>query len=323
VKAQFNVALTGSVSGLARPLAEALCDDPRCGRVLVVDAEPSVPEHPKAAFDALDLTQPSVDERVARSLRRGAVDVVIHGSCSDAPDRAQALAHELETAGTANLLRACARANVRRLVLASHSFLYGAHADNPQLLDETRPLRAPADLPFFADKVGMEALFARHAEEHPGASVLVLRLCPVVGEGTDGLLGRMLGRFLVPAIAGFNPPIQLIHQGDAVRAIALLVGSGAEGVFNVAGKGVMPLLTAIHLLGGVPVVIPSPVFSALGGALFSFHVTSVPREMAPYLMFPFLVDGRKAREAAGFSARLSIREVLEEFYRTQLRRHFA
>ncbi len=69
---------------------------------------------------------------------------------------------------------AARHAQVRKLVLWSQTWLYGAHPINPNFLTESHPLRASTREPYFADKIEAEDQARRLAQRAPGTVVTVL-----------------------------------------------------------------------------------------------------------------------------------------------------
>lgn len=316
------VAMTGATSSIAAPLAALLAEDPSFGRIIFIDSEFPSLDGGSTDSRALDLIDPSSDEKIHEILASENVDILLHCAFTEFPSRTPQLAHELETVGTMNVLSACAKRKLRKLILFSHTFLYGAHPDNPQLLREEHPLRGDKSIQFQADKIEAERLVAEFAQRNPATVVSILRVCPLVGPAVVNLETRLLSSLVVPVIAGYNPPIQLIHQQDAVRAFKMFCDHDYPGVFNITGKGFVPLLSAIRLMGNVPVPIPEPVYAIVAGSLYTFYLVSMPKQLGPFLKYPFLASGEKAEAVTGYRPTYTITEVIEEFYRGMARRLF-
>jgi UDP-glucose 4-epimerase len=320
MKQKPNVSITGASSSIARPLAAELLADDKYGKVLFIDTEFPPALDPDIALKTVDLIDPESDEKIYEVLEEERVDILVHCAFTEVPSRTPQLAHELETVGTMNVLSACSRKKIKKIILLSHTDLYGAHPDNPQLLMEHHPLRAERSFQFYADKIEAERLVGELAQRSPGVTVSILRVCPIIGSNADNLTTKILGSLWVPVIAGYNPLVQFIHQHDAVRAFKIFCDGDYPGVFNITGRGYMPLLTAIHLLGNIPVPLPEPVFDILAGSLYSFYLSSMPQQIGPYLKYSFLAGGEKAGRIAGYEPTYSIKEVIEEFYRFWARR---
>lgn len=322
MKEKRNVAITGATASISLSLAAELIADQKYGKIIIIDSELMSIENPDIEFKTVDLINPESDEKIHELLESEKIDTLIHCAFTEIPSRTPQLAHELETVGTINVLSACSRKKIKKLILTSHTYLYGALPDNPQLLHEFHPLRAEKKLQFIGDKIEAERLFSEYAERNPRTTISILRTCLIMGPNAENLATKMLSNFFVPVIAGFNPLLQIIHQHDAVRAFKIFCDNDYHGIFNITGRGVMPLLTAIHLLGNIPVPVPEPLFNSVAGSLYSFNLSSMPQPMGPYLKYSFLASGEKAKKVAGYSATYSIKEVIEDFYRTWARKYF-
>ena len=149
--------MTGASGFLGSNLIGMLEEDERVRRIVAIDLQPAA--HGRARRRAsyeVDLTQPAAEARVAEILAAERVDTVAHLAFLSSPTHATAWAHELESVGTMHVAVAARHAQVRKLVLWSQTWLYGAHPSNPNFLTEKHPLRAPRSEPFFADKIEAE-----------------------------------------------------------------------------------------------------------------------------------------------------------------------
>jgi hypothetical protein len=77
----------------------------------------------------------------------------------------------------------------------------------------------------------------------------------------------------------------------------------------------MPLLTALHLAGKVPVSVPHPIAYPASDLLWAAGLADAPGAFVDYVRYPFLGDGEKARRDLGFTARHSSREALDAYLR--------
>jgi UDP-glucose 4-epimerase len=216
-----------------------------------------------------------------------------------------------------HVLNAARRTNVRKVVMRSHTFLYGAYPTNPNYLTEAHPLRARRAEPFFADKIAAEADALRFSDQTRGRIVTVLRTAPVLGPNVRSYLTQYLGRRVVPTILGFDPLWQFLHEADAVAAFKLALDRDAPGVFNVVGDGVLPLSTVVKLAGRVAVPVPRSVAKALVGALWLTQVAEAPPSMLDYLQYLCVADGERAKRELGFSPAYTTRESLLDFASAQ------
>jgi UDP-glucose 4-epimerase len=311
------VAVTGAAGFLGSRLIGSMEEDDRISRIIAVDVGPASPPGQKTRSYEVDLTQPAAEARTAEILAAERVDTVVHLAFLASPTHATAWAHELESVGTMHMTVAARHAQVRKFVLWSHTWLYGAHPSNPNFLTEKHPLRAPMNEPYFADKIEAEEQAKRLTQRSPGAIVTVLRTAPILGPNVHNAFTRYLARRLVPTAMGFDPLVQFLHEGDAVAALHLAVLRDARGAFNIVGDGVLPLSTVIKLAGRVAVPIPHPLARAASAMGWAAQLVKDPPAFQQYLRFLCVADGQKARDVMGFRPAYTTREALLDFASAQ------
>jgi UDP-glucose 4-epimerase len=307
------IAVMGATSFLGRHLIALLEEDERVGRVVALDVMAAGHAGRKTVGRAVDLTLSTAEDRLVQILEAENVDTVVHLAFLSSPTHATAWAHELESVGTMHLLNAARRTSLRKLVLRSHTLLYGAHPTNPNFLTEAHPLRARRSEPFLADKMDAENDVLAFANEGKGRTVTVLRMAPLLGPSVRGYVARYLGHRLVPTILGFDPLWQLVHEADAVAALKLAVDRDAPGVFNVVGEGVLPLSTVVKLAGRVAVPLPRSAAKAALAALWLAQVGEAPATLVDYLQHLCVADGERARRHLGFIPAYTTRETVLDF----------
>uniref|UniRef100_UPI0013D6D957 NAD-dependent epimerase/dehydratase family protein n=1 Tax=Acinetobacter baumannii TaxID=470 RepID=UPI0013D6D957 len=89
---------------------------------------------------------------------------------------------------------------------------YGYHADNPQPLTETDPLRGNDDFPYSRHKRLVENLLAEARESHPTLEQVVFRPCTVLGPGVRNQITSIFERPVVIGLAGSATPFSLISE---------------------------------------------------------------------------------------------------------------
>jgi UDP-glucose 4-epimerase len=298
-------------------LIGALEEDDRIKRIVAIDSDAVPPRGRKTRSYDVDLAHPTAETRVAELFAAERVDAVAHLAFGGAPTHASAWAHELESVGTMHVSIAARHAQVRKLVLWSQTWLYGAHPSNPNFLTEKHPLRAPSDESYFADKIEAENLSRRLAARAPGTVVTILRTAPILGPNVQNVLTKYLARKIVPTMMGFDPLVQFLHEIDAVAALHLAILRDVPGTFNVVGEGVLPLSTAIKLAGRLALPLPHPVAEALATVAWVAQLIEAPPSFLPFLRFLCVADGDKARRTMGFAPAYTSREALLDFVNAQ------
>jgi UDP-glucose 4-epimerase len=311
------VAVIGAGGQLGGHLVASLQEDERVGRVVAVDGGALPAAGAKTRTYDVDLTQPPAEARIAEIFAAERVDAVAHLAFLPAPTHASAWAHELESLGTMHVTVAARQAHVRKLVLGSHTWLYGAHPSNPNFLTEKHPLRAPRAEPFFADKIEAEEQARKLAQRSAGTVVTILRMAPILGPTVESTITRYLSRRVVPTMMGFDPLVQFLHEADAVAALHLALARDVPGTFNVVGGGVLALSTVIKLAGRIGLPVPHPVAEAVATVGWAAQLVEAPPAFLKYLRFVCVADGAKARDELGFVPAYTSREALADFASAQ------
>ena len=311
------VAVTGASGFLGSNLIGSLEEDERIGRIVAIDTAPSPIAGPKTRFYDVDLTQPAAEARVAEILSAERVDAIAHLAFLAEPTHATAWAHELESVGTMHVTVAARQAQVRKLVLWSHTWLYGAHPSNPNFLTEKHPLRAPKSEPFFADKIEAEEQARKLAQRSPGVVVTILRMAPILGPTVHNAFTRYLTRKVVPTMMGFDPLVQFLHEVDAIAALHLALLRDVPGTFNIVGDGVLPLSTVIKLAGRIALPVPHPLARTLTALGWVAQLVETPPTFLKYLRFLCVADGARAQAGLGFTPAYTSREALLDFVSAQ------
>jgi len=311
------VAIIGAAQFLGANLVGLLEEDPGVRSIVCLDTEAPTTARAKSRFYDVNLTETLAEERLAEILSAEAVDVVVHLAFLDSPTHSPTFAHELESVGTMHLLNACRRTKVNKIVMRSHTVLYGAHPTNPNYLSEKHPLRARRTESFFADKIEAESEVLRFGKPGQGRTASVLRMAPILGPTVDNFVTRYLSHRLTPTVLGFDPLWQFLHEADAVRALRLAVLHDAHGAFNIVGTGVLPLRTAIKLAGRSALPLPRSVASGMAAALWLTQLGEAPPAFFDYLQYICVADGALARKELGFTPLYTSREALVDYANAQ------
>jgi UDP-glucose 4-epimerase len=304
-----RLAITGTSSFLGarllRRMAQALGPD----NVVAIDV--AVPEAASPVrHHALDLTEPGADERLVQILGDEAVQAVAHLAFFTNPQRDAEYAHELESIGTLSLMAAAAAVGARRVVVRSFTAVYGARGQNPNFLTEERTLAPNTGLPWIRDKLEAEQHAASFGRRYRRMSVCVLRFAPLFGPGVRNFYTRVFDRRVVPLLMGFDPLVQLLHPDDALQALQAAIDGEARGAFNIVPRAAIPVVTALHLAGKVPVPVPHPLAYAAVDALWGLGLVEAPGGFLDYARYLCVADGERARRELGFEAAHTSRGAL-------------
>lgn len=290
------VGITGVAGCLGRQLLQQMEVDPDISGVVGLDLNPVADPTLKLSFYQRDVAQP-----FAELFARHKVQVAVHLAATADPDRKREEATNLE--GTRQFLAACHETKARVVCVVSSAMAYGARPGPTEVQYEGAPLRPEQGPEFVRDKMRIEELCYEYVKTHPDVCLQIVRPCLVIGPNADNFLTRMLDRRMVFAPMGADPPLQLVHEDDATRAIYRLLKTERVGVFNVAGDGVLTLSQMARLAEKRLVRLPLPLLrllSWLGWRMGISWLPSVPPGLWAFLRWPWLVAPLKLRTEAAF-----------------------
>ncbi|HEY5960875.1 MAG TPA: NAD-dependent epimerase/dehydratase family protein [Polyangiaceae bacterium] len=290
-----TVAVTGAHGVLGKRLIAHLLSHERIREVVCLDVATPAFESVKFAFLDTDLTTLGVEHSLAIALADHRVDCVIHLAFRDGPSPNPGHSHELESIGTLRLVQACLKAKVRKLLLGSRTWVYGASPNAPALLDEHQPTRARRSERFFADKMDAERDVLSFRAPGRARVSTVLRMAPLVDPTVTNHVLKWLRDVRVPSVLGFDPMWQLLHVDDACRQVVSAVFRDAPPVLNVASGGAVPLSVVRRLLGTRPLYLPRSFASLMVSGCWLSGIGSIPPSMLDYLQFPCVADVTQAR----------------------------
>jgi nucleoside-diphosphate-sugar epimerase len=268
--------------------------------------------------DRVVVVAPRPDPQVRAAVRPGGAVVEVHVADVAAVDlerflhEASALVHlgaavdDLDPALLADgrivdeaaaVLRAAAGAAVDRLVLVSSAAVYGAWANNPVPLTEAAIVKPPAAFRPAVELAEAERRVSDWSDDHPGASVTVLRAAPVVADDHPGWLARALRSALSLPVADRDPATQYLHADDLGAAIVLALAGQADGVLNVAPDGAISGSERRALDRGPRLRLPEPAATRVATWRWQLGLAPAPPELIPFVTHPWVVANDRLRAA--------------------------
>lgn len=201
-------------------------------------------------------------------------------------------------AGTA-LVRACAEAQVARLVLVTSAAIHEPNHHHPGHVAEDRLTAHRTGNPIAQSWATLEVA-AQTVVAGSQTTLVVLRPAPVVVPRGRDFWSRLLRRRLVFTVLGFDPSVQLLSADDLVGAVrAVLAAPAATGAYHVAPAGVVPLFRGLRLAGVLPVPLPFWLHRLVRALLAPLGLAA-PAAQIDYLRHPFTVSGAKIERELGF-----------------------
>jgi nucleoside-diphosphate-sugar epimerase len=193
-------------------------------------------------------------------------------------------------AATRRVLEAADKEAVQHLVVLSSSTVYGAWPANPVPLTEQAPLRPNPGFGYAAAKAEVERLCAEWADDHPGATVAMLRPAPTLGDEHESWLSSALRQASGVRAGDVDPPAQFLDIEDLAAAVELATEKELDGAYNVAPDGWISGDEVRALAGAPPRVrVPVGVARAVAAVAWRWRVARTPPGLIPYTMHPWVV----------------------------------
>ena len=133
----------------------------------------------------------------------------------------------------------------------------------------------------------------------------------VLGPDITTPLAKALELPAVPAVFGFDPRVQFVHEADVVRAILFVLEQQVQGIYNVAGDGLLPWSEVAAICGKRTFPLP-PVGLGLLSAPLTRLGLDLPPELLDLLRHGRGVDNRRLKQA-GFDYRFTSAGTVADF----------
>jgi UDP-glucose 4-epimerase len=303
-----RILVTGVQTYWGHRVARALEQRPEVETIIGV-----APEDPRGEFERAEYVKVGAQHALLRRIVQAArIDTVIDTRLVvDSITTTPRLAHENNVIGTMNILAACSGrdSTVRKFIFKSSTHYYGSEQDDPAFFTESMRRPHSPRTPIERDIVEAEAAIDDFNEKQPDTCVTILRCTNVLGADVRTSLRGLAELPFVPAILGFDPRLQFVHEDDVANALAHATERDLPGVFNVAADGVLVLSEIAALLGKPFLPLLPPWGTGLALAPLRRVGVRIPPELMNLLRFGRGVDNRKLK-ATGFGYRYTTREAV-------------
>jgi UDP-glucose 4-epimerase len=306
-----RVLITGVSTYWGGRLAQALERDPDVEVIVGVS-----PDDPTCELTRTEYVRVGTQHALLKRIVQAAdIDTVIDTRLIVDSGRASTrAAHESNVIGTMNVLAACGGRDspVRKVVFKSSAHYYGCERDDPAYFTEEMRRPHPPRTPIEEDIVEAERAVEAFAGRNADVTVTVLRFANALGPDIATSHTALLALPAVPAILGFDPRYQFIHEDDISGVLAHAARHELPGVYNAAGDGVLALSEVASLLGKPLAPILPPWGTGIAGAVLRRTGIKLPPELLQQLRYGRGIDNRRLK-AAGYALRATTRETVQAF----------
>ncbi len=300
------------VTGLFSPLGTAVAQwAVEAGyRVLGVDSKAMTRPFPGVEFIHADIRNPLFPEL----LKAERVSVIFHSAFRWRVRRSETI-FESNVMGAMKLMGAAALAKVKKVVVPSSTFVYGASASNPYFMTENTEFQGRSNYAYVRELRDVETFLSGFRRQHHEMTITVLRYANILGREYASPLARYLSLPVIPTLMGYDPLLQVLHFDDAVAAAIEALNKKHPGVYNVAASPPLPLMKIIRLAGvhSVPILHPFAYFGQnLGSMVIRKSADLLPIHW-DYLRYPWTVSTEKIEQEWGFSPTFDAETTVKTF----------
>lgn len=302
-----RILLTAGASRLGALVVRELEAREDVATIVAVDERPPGAPFARAEFVRLGRDAAGLGRVVAGTTPDVLID--LRPAAALVPLDASALARHAPATRALSEAVAATASSVRRVVAVGSLHRLGWGADLPAFVREDTPAPPAPAAGLGASLAAVEDALAAAVAARAGVELTRVRLADPVGPAGAGVLSAADRLPLLPTVLGFDPPLQVVGEEDAARAIAHVAGTGLDGTVLVAADGTLAVSEALAVLGRPHApVLPPWGAGLLAGLLARAGIAAAP-ELAGQLRRGRGVDNRRLK-AAGFAYRATTREAL-------------
>jgi UDP-glucose 4-epimerase len=309
-----SVVVTGASNFLGGSILRILERHSNHRHLIAVDRRPPAFPLSRSEYMQIDLADTSSERKLASLMKEcGEHTTIVHTALPWGPVKKNAYAHELMINGSLAVLRAAKIGRTRKIILASTTDIYGAFATNPNYLSEEAELRGGTQSFYLEARIYVEEMFAKYQATQKNCCVTILRPCTILGSSISNFKTNFLQQPVIPTVLGFDPLMQFVHESDVLRAFVTVIERDAPGIFNIVGDGVMPFSRATRLAHRTCVPFPEFLMKIIADISWNIDMGYAPSSHLPFLKYPCVADGEKARRELDFVPIYTSQEALLSF----------
>ena len=254
-------------------------------------------------------------EDVLTKLQVEQVDVVVHLASIVTPGKKsnREFEYSVDVLGTKNILEACVKTNVKRIIISSSGAAYGYHPENVKWLVETDLIRGNEEFAYSYHKRLVEEMLAEYREKHPQLEQTIFRIGTILGRTVRNQITNLWEQKYLYGIANSDSPFVFIWDQDVVRCFAKAVDAEKTGIFNLAGDGALSVDELGVLLAKKVVKVPSSVATVALFLLKRLGLSQYGEEQVRFLKYRPVLDNRKLKEEFGFIPEKTSLQVFEYY----------
>ena len=307
-----RVLITGGGGYLGSQLVArlaALPEDQRPTTIVSHDVREPKERLPNVVYAVADIRRPEMADIIADNQ----IDTVVHLAAIMPSGKAQtrAFEYDVDVNGTSNLLDACVKHGVKRIVVSSSGAAYGYHPDNAPWLTEDMPVRGNEVFAYSHHKRLVEEMLSKYRRQHPGLAQVVLRIGTILGPTVHNQITDMFEKPRLLTIRGSDSPFVFIWDQDVVGIVLRAISKGPAGIYNVAGDGALSIHEIAQRMGKKTWKIPAWVLQTALRILKPLGLTQYGPEQLDFLRYRPVLLNTKLKNEFGYTPTYTSAQVFE------------
>jgi UDP-glucose 4-epimerase len=249
----------------------------------VRDCPATLKDLPRVTFNKNDVRAPELVQLIDQYKP----DVVCHLASIVTPGKKsnREFEYSVDVIGTKNVLDACVKAGVKKVIITSSGAAYGYHADNPMWLKEDHPLRGNVEFAYSDHKRQVEEMLAQYRVKYPQLKQLIFRPGAVIGKTVKNQITDLFEKPVIMGIAGSDSPFTFIWDQDVVNILIKGIATDEGGAFNLAGDGALTMKEIAQILKKPYLPIPPTLLKCALTVLKKAGLTQYGPEQIRFLQY--------------------------------------
>lgn len=304
----MKLAITGVSGYLGRLVVSVLETETAVDQIVGLGITPPGFSSTKLSFTLMDARSANL----AGLLENAEFDTMLHLAWIFNPSHNSQLMYDVNVNGTRNVLAACRQAGIKHVVIPGSTTCYGAHADNPDWLEEDRPLLGNPGFSYSHHKVLVERFCDEFEKDNPQIVLTRLRACIVLGGGMDNFIREtlMMRGLRHAAVMGHNPHIQFLHEADLTSLLRQVVIERPRGIYNATPDDSITIAQVAEITRNPIINYPYWLIHPITALLWSLRLLPVPPSYLPFIKYRWTASNARIKAKLGWRPRYSSREAL-------------
>lgn len=314
----MNVLITGAGGYLGQQLVLYLLETTNHS-IIAADIRKTSPfeVHPNLQYIELDVRS----DEAQKYFEQYNVDVVVHLASIVTPGKKsnREFEYSVDVLGTKNILEACVKTNVKRIVVSSSGAAYGYYENNAEWIEETDPIRGNEAFAYSYHKRLVEEMLEQYRSQYPQLEQTIFRIGTILGKNVRNQITNLFEQNMVLGVAKSKSPFVFIWDQDVISCFAKAIDSEVTGIFNLAGDGAVTIDDLGVLLNKKVVKIPAPVIKGSLFVLKRLKLSQYGEEQVDFLRYRPVLNNKRLKEVFQFIPRKSSLEVFEYYWQHRMK----